>query len=146
LAKYFEHYVQTDSIVDMAMDVSINLLPNVLSSKGVTARFKLWSCKMFRKRISTASQVKDLQAANDQLQVTNDELQDENAALKEQIAKLLTSNGKRKSIKNVNLTLVGGSIWERVKERNVNRKQGKEYVGRSHFWLRYSNDYWLHVR
>jgi hypothetical protein len=122
--KYIEHYVKTDGSVDMSpfMDVSINLLPIVLSDVsylgGLSASFKLWSCKMFRERISMASQVKHLQAANDQLL-------DENNALKEQIAKLLAANGKPKSTKNTNLTFVSTSIGERVKERNANRKRGR---------------------
>lgn len=132
--KYIEHYIKTDSIVDMSpfMDVSINLLPNVLSKYlGLSASYKLWSCKMFRERISMismASQVDHLQAANDQLQAANDQLQDENDALKEQIAKLLASNGKPNSTKNANLTYVSGSIGERVKERNANRKRGRNVI------------------
>lgn len=136
--KYIEHYVKTEGSVDMSpfMDVSINLLPIVLSELrgwdrcdqeciALNACYKLWSCKMFRERISMASQVDHLQAANDQLQVTNNQLQDENVALKEQIAKLLAANGKPNSTKNANLTFVSASIGERVKERNANRKRGR---------------------
>jgi seryl-tRNA synthetase len=110
------------------MDVSINLLPIVLSKLGwdkydseciaLNACFKLWSCKMFRERISMASQVKHLQAANEQLL-------DENNSLKEQIAKLLAANGKPNSTKNANLTYVSASIGARVKERNAHRKRGR---------------------
>jgi hypothetical protein len=128
--KYIECYVKTEGSVDMSpfMDVSINLLPILLSKLGwdkydneciaLNACYKLWSCKMFRERISMASQVKHLQAANDQLL-------DENNALKEQIAKLFAANGKPKSTKNANLTYVSTSIGERVKERNANRKRGR---------------------
>ena len=141
--KYIECYVKTEGSVDMSpfMDVSINLLPIVLSELGwdrydqeciaLNACYKLWSCKMFRERISMismASQVDHLQAANDQLQAANDQLQDENDALKEQIAKLLASNGKPNSTKNANLTYVSGSIGERVKERNANRKRGRNVI------------------
>ena len=73
--KYIEHYIKTEGSVDMLpfMDVSINLLPNVLSKSylgGLGASYKIWSCKMFRERISMismATQVNDLQAVNDQL-------------------------------------------------------------------------------
>jgi hypothetical protein len=128
--KYMEYYVKTEGSVDMSpfMDVSINLLPIVLSKLGwdkydseciaLNPCYKLWSCKMFRERISMASQVKHLQAANDQLL-------DENNALKEQIAKLFAANGKPKSTKNANLTYVSASIGARVKERNANRKRGR---------------------
>jgi len=132
--KYIDRFVETDGSMDMSpfMDVSINLLPNVLSKYlRLSASYKLWSCKMFRERISMismASQVDHLQAANDQLQVTNNQLKDENVALKEQIAKLLAANGKPNSTKNANLTYVSGSIGERVKERNANRKRGRNVI------------------
>lgn len=127
--KYIEYYVETEGSVDMSpfMDVSINLLPIVLSELGsnkciaLNACYKLLSCKMFRERISMASQVNHLQA-------TNNQLQDENDALKEQIAKLLALNGKSRPAKNANLTNVSGSIGERVKERNANRKRGRNII------------------
>lgn len=119
--KYIDLFFETDGSMDMSpfMDVSINLLPNVLSKYlGLSASYKLWSCKIFRERISMASQVNHLQAANDQLQ-------DENDALKEQIANLLAAIGKPRSTKNANLTFVSASIGERVKERNANKKRGR---------------------
>ena len=124
------------------MDLNINLIPNIISAidrdvsetVALSACYKIWSCKMFRERIGTASQVKYLQARNDSLKVMVEELgcaqtsvnkkieqlQDENATLTEQIAMLLASKLSNEKIKKNE-----GSIGERVAKRKISRKRGR---------------------
>ena len=148
--KYIRHFVRTTEVVDMTpfMDLDINLIPNVLSimdrddygNVALSACYKIWSCKMFRERINMTSQVNNLQARNDSLKAMveelgcaqasvneeNEQLQSEIATLKEQIAILMASNAKSAS-SNKKIDTFEGSIGERVKKRNFNRKRGRRY-------------------
>ena len=70
--------------------------------------------------------VEELGCAQASVNEENEQLQSEIATLKEQIAILMASNAKSAS-SNKKIDTFEGSIGERVKKRNFNRKRGRRY-------------------
>lgn len=115
--------------------MEIKLIPHIIARRcafPMQVIYKIWSCKSFRERIDTASQITNLQTKNEcltakmeelvldnkrneQLEDENSKLVAENKRLKEVIAKMVVQNVETNKKPE-------SSIAERVKTRkNVKR-------------------------
>ena len=148
------------------MEVEIELLPHLLArfcptrdihykwgsfalneKIGLTALYKIFSCKMFIERLESAALIRKLKAKNNQfiakishleiaqvqdkkkqenLEEGNAVLMAENKKLRERIAKLTIDNANQsEKHQEEEMTTWSGSIAERVKRRTNSRKRGR---------------------